>query len=105
MTQDLPEGTVTIVFTDVVGSTDLTTALGDAVAQGIMRVQRELVRQQIKSSGGYEVKGTGDGFMVAFQSARRAVECAIGVQRAISDHNQRQPSGRRALIRIGMNAG
>jgi class 3 adenylate cyclase/tetratricopeptide (TPR) repeat protein len=105
MTQELPEGTVTIVFTDVVGSTDLTMALGDTAAQEVLRVHRELVRQQIKSSGGYEVKGTGDGFMVAFQSARRAVECAIGVQRSISDHNQRQPAGQRALIRIGMNAG
>ena len=105
MTQELPEGTVTIVFTDVVGSTDLTTALGDTAAQEVMRAQRELVRQQIKSSGGFEVKGTGDGFMVAFQSSRRAVECAIAIQRAISDHNQRQPSGKRALVRIGMNAG
>ena len=105
MTQELPEGTVTIVFTDVVGSTDLATTLGDTLAQEVMRAQRELVRQQIESTGGFEVKGTGDGFMVAFQSARRAVECAIGVQRAINDHNQRQPTGQRALVRIGMNAG
>ena len=105
MTQELPEGTVTIVFTDVVGSTDLATTLGDTLAQEVMRAQRELVRQQIESTGGFEVKGTGDGFMVAFQSSRRAVECAIGVQRAIKDHNQRQPTGQRALVRIGMNAG
>ena len=105
MAQELPEGTVTILFTDVVGSTDLTAALGDSAAQTVMRAQRELVRQQIESTGGFEVKGTGDGFMVAFQSARRAVECAIGVQRAISHHNKQQPVDRRALVRIGMNAG
>ncbi|MDP2949319.1 MAG: AAA family ATPase, partial [Chloroflexota bacterium] len=83
MTQGLPEGTVTILFTDVVGSTDLTTRRGDEAAQEILRAQRELVRHQIEAHAGREVKTMGDGFMVAFASARRAVACAVGIQRAL----------------------
>ena len=48
MTQQLPEGTVTVLFTDVVGSTDLTTRQGDEAAQEILRAQRDLVRQQVE---------------------------------------------------------
>ncbi len=91
MTQELPEGTVTILFTDVVGSTDLTTSRGDEAAQDILRGQRELVRQQVEEHSGHEVKGLGDGFMVAFTTARQAVACAVGIQRALEEHNQRQP--------------
>jgi class 3 adenylate cyclase len=70
--QGLPEGTVTVLFTDVEGSTDLTTRRGDEAAQKILRAQRELVRQQVERHSGHEVKSLGDGFMVAFASARRA---------------------------------
>ncbi len=72
MTQELPEGTVTVLFTDVVGSTDLTTRQGDEAAQEILGAQRELVRQQIEEHSGHEVNGLGDGFMVAFALARKA---------------------------------
>jgi class 3 adenylate cyclase len=48
--QELPEGTVTVLFTDVEGSTDLTTRRGDEAAQEILRAQRELVRQQVKQA-------------------------------------------------------
>ncbi len=105
MAEGLPEGTVTVLFTDVEGSTDLTTRRGDEAAQAILRAQRELVRHQIDEHGGHEVKGTGDGFMVAFSSARRAVACAIGIQRAIDEHNGRQPPEQRARVRVGMNTG
>src|SRR3990172_8725801 len=105
MAEGLPEGTVTVLFTDVEGSTDLTTSRGDEAAQDILRAQRELVRRQINEHEGYEVKGTGDGFMVAFGSARRAVACAIGIQRAIDEHNRQQPTEQRARVRVGMNTG
>ncbi len=73
MAQDLPEGTVTVLFTDVVGSTDIATRRGDEAAQAILRAQREQVRRQVEEHSGHEVKSTGDGFMVAFASARKAV--------------------------------
>jgi len=68
---ELPEGTVTVLFTDVVGSTDLTTRRGDEGARDVMRGHEELVRQQVQEHEGREVKAMGDGFMVAFGSARR----------------------------------
>ncbi|UCH86209.1 MAG: AAA family ATPase [Dehalococcoidia bacterium] len=105
MTQDLPEGTVTVLFTDVEGSTDLTTRRGDEAAQEILRAQRELVRQQVEEHSGHEVKSLGDGFMVAFASARRAVACAAGIQRALAEHNSRQPLDQQVRVRIGLNTG
>jgi class 3 adenylate cyclase/tetratricopeptide (TPR) repeat protein len=103
--QELPEGTVTILFTDVEGSTDLTTRRGDEAAQEVLRGQRELVRQQVETHSGHEVKSIGDGFMVAFASARRAVACAVGIQRALEDHNLRQPLDEQVRVRIGLNTG
>ncbi|MEE8550188.1 MAG: AAA family ATPase [Gemmatimonadota bacterium] len=105
MSQELPEGTVTVLFTDVVGSTDLTTRQGDEAAQEILRTQRDLVRQQVQEHSGHEVKGLGDGFMVAFASARRAVACSVGIQRALEEHNRGQPLDEQVLIRIGLNTG
>ena len=105
MAEELPEGTVTVLFTDVEGSTDLTTRRGDEAAREILRAQRELVRQQVKVHSGHEVKSLGDGFMVAFASARRAVACAVGIQRALEQHNRRQPSDQQVQVRIGLNTG
>jgi class 3 adenylate cyclase/tetratricopeptide (TPR) repeat protein len=102
--QRVPEGTVTVLFTDVVGSTDLTTRLGDDAAREVLRACDELVRQQVARHRGQEVKHTGDGLMVAFQSARRAVACAVDIQRAISGRNRREPE-RAVRVRIGLNTG
>ena len=104
MAQELPEGTITILFTDVEGSTDLVTRRGDEAAQAILRPQRELVRRQVEQHSGHEVKSLGDGFMVAFASARRAVACAVGIQRALEQHNRQHPD-QQVRVRIGLNTG
>ncbi len=104
MSQQLPEGTVTILFTDVEGSTDLTTSLGDEPAREVLRACDELVRQQVARHRGQEVKGTGDGLMVAFTSARRAVACAVDIQRAIAGRNRRE-NEQAVHVRIGLNTG
>ena len=104
MSQQLPEGTVTILFTDVEGSTDLTTSLGDEPAREVLRACDELVRQQVARHRGQEVKGTGDGFMLAFTSARRAVACAVDIQRAIAGRNRRE-NEQAVHLRIGLNTG
>jgi class 3 adenylate cyclase/tetratricopeptide (TPR) repeat protein len=104
MAHELPEGTVTVLFTDVEGSTDLTTRRGDEAAQAILRTQRELVRQQVEQHCGHEVKSLGDGFMVAFASARKAVACAVGIQRALEEHNREHPD-QQVQVRIGLNTG
>ena len=82
--------TVTILFTDVVGSSQLRTSRGDESAHQIMEKHFDLVRHQIEQCSGREVKTIGDSFMVAFMSARSAVNCAVAVQRAAYIHNQRR---------------
>jgi len=79
-----PDGTVTILFTDIEGSTGPTERLGDDAWLALLQRHNDLVREQIRAHGGFEVKTIGDGFMVAFQSVRRALECAIEIQKAIS---------------------
>ena len=102
MAETLPEGTVTVLFTDVEGSTDLTTSRGDEGARDVLRAHEELVRQQVQEHGGREVKAVGDGFMVAFGSARKAVACAVGIQRALAEH--RQAHGFAPQVRIGVHS-
>src|SRR5260370_40918931 len=84
--------TETVLFTDVVGSTRLRQHQGETAAHEIMSEHNEIVRQQIGEHAGQEVKTAGDSFMVAFDSARKAVECAVSVQRALHDYNRRHPA-------------
>ncbi len=102
--QELPEGTVTVLFSDVEGSTDLTNRLGDGPARDLLRSLHELVREHVAKHRGHEVKGLGDGMMAAFISARRAVACAIDIQRALALRIQQAPSSA-ARMRIGLNTG
>ena len=101
---DLPEGTVTVLFSDVEGSTDLRTREGDDIAQEVMRTHERLLRDQLGPYGGREVVFMGDGFMVAFASARKALECAIAIQRAFSGHNA-TGAVHPIRVRIGLNSG
>ena len=96
--------TVTVLFTDVVGSSELRTSRGDESAHKMMEAHFELVRQQIEHHSGQEVKTLGDGFMVAFASARSAVDCAVAVQKALAEHNLRATE-EQVHVRIGMNTG
>ena len=99
-----PVGAVrTILFTDVEGSTALTQRLGDAKARQVMRQHERIVREALKAHGGAEVKTMGDGFMASFSSATRALECAIAMQRAFTEHNESAEEPTR--VRIGLNAG
>ena len=93
----------TILFTDVEGSTALTQRLGDAKARELLRQHERIVREALKSHGGSELKTTGDGFMVSFSSATRALECAVAVQRAFAAHNESATEP--ILVRVGLNAG
>src|SRR4030095_7553058 len=69
----LPDGVVTIVFTDVEGSTELVRDLGDEQAHGILRRHDELLREVLLQHDGLEVERAGDGFMLAFRSPSKAV--------------------------------
>jgi class 3 adenylate cyclase len=99
-----PDGTVTILFSDIEGSTQLNERLGDVQWLELLRVHHAIVREEVHQHGGFEVKAQGDGFMIAFPSARRAVECARSIQRAIDselgDHFETP-----IRLRIGLHTG
>jgi class 3 adenylate cyclase len=97
-----PNGTTTILFTDIEGSTHLTERLGDDAWIGVLREHNEIVRAQAAAHSGFEVKSQGDGFMLAFASARDAIRCAVGIQLAMAD---RDPAAEQLRVRIGLHTG
>jgi class 3 adenylate cyclase/Cdc6-like AAA superfamily ATPase len=103
VTHAAPDGTVTLMFSDIEDSTVLTERLGDQAWQELLRKHNALIREQLKAYGGYEVKTMGDGFMVAFQSAKKGLDCAIAIQRAFAGHNA--ADGEHVKVRIGLHAG
>ena len=105
MTQQLPEGTVTVLFTDVEGSTALRTSRGDETAHARLQTHGELVRGQLREHRGHEVKTMGDGFMAAFASARAAVDCAVGIQRLLDEDNRSHPTEHHIRVRAGLHTG
>jgi class 3 adenylate cyclase len=98
-----PDGTVTIMFSDIEGSTAMTERLGDGRWLELLRQHNALVREKLKAHGGFEVKSEGDGFMLAFQSARQALRCAIDIQRAFAERNESAEEPIR--VRIGLHTG
>ena len=99
-----PDGTVSILFSDIENSTVMTERLGDLRAQEVLHHHNDLVRKQVAEHKGFEVKSMGDGFMVAFSSARQALLCAIGIERAVSDYSIQHPS-QPIRVRIGLHTG
>jgi class 3 adenylate cyclase len=97
-------GTLTIMFTDLEGSTAITARLGDVQAQEFLRKHNGLLRAEFDEYGGLEVKGQGDGFMVAFTSARHALRCAVAIQRRLAAYNAELPEVP-IQVRIGINLG
>ena len=97
-------GLVTILFTDIEGSTSLTQHLGDAKAQELLHTHNTIVRDSLKAHDGSEIKHTGDGIMASFGSARQALESAITMQRAFEKHNADNPAAQ-VHVRVGLNAG
>jgi len=97
-------GTRTILFTDIVGSTDMTQRLGDQIALDMLRVHDDIVRTALHATNGREVKHTGDGIMAVFCSAAAAVRCGMNVQQNICQHRGGNPDDP-LQVRIGMAAG
>lgn len=106
-THAAPDGTVTLMFTDIQGFTELNERLGDRGAREVLMAHNAIVRRQVASHGGTEVKSQGDGFMIAFPSARRGVASAVAIQRALAEHNRRvtEGGGDPILVRIGLHTG
>jgi class 3 adenylate cyclase len=94
---------VAAMFTDIVGSTDLTETLGDEAWSRVLREHRLVVRACVSAHGGREVGTQGDGFLVRFDHALDAVACAVAIERRL-DENRRRGSFT-PEVKIGIHAG
>ena len=92
----------TFAFTDIVGSTALLEAIGDAAWNDLRRWHDETLRKCIAAHGGEEIDHTGDGFFMAFPDARAAVACAQEIQRRLAA--QRREHGFAPQVRIGLHS-
>jgi class 3 adenylate cyclase/DNA-binding NarL/FixJ family response regulator len=89
--------TLTILFTDVEGSTAFLTRMGDITGNKVMAAHERLVIEEVARHDGRHIKSLGDGCLAVFASPRRAVECAVAVQRAAMSAPLR--------VRMGLNTG
>ena len=94
----------TFVFSDMVGSTEIFERLGDRGAYRVMQTHNRIVREQLAIHRGREIGFFGDGFLMAFSSARRALLCATGVQRGFDSYNNRHPD-HPIRLRLGLHNG
>ncbi len=92
-----------IVFTDVCGSVAQTQELGDEGHMQLLREHNEIVRSELATHDGREVKHTGDGIMAAFTSVVSAVAFAVGVQRRLHERNQKATTP--FEVSVGISAG
>jgi adenylate cyclase len=98
-----PDGTVTIAFTDIEDSLRLNALFGDRRWLDVLRAHNEVVKHTTEEHGGTVVKNQGDGLMLAFASARRAVTCAQAIEVAVAE-TFRAP-GSPIRVRIGLHVG
>jgi class 3 adenylate cyclase len=97
-------GTVTLLFTDLVGSSELIQRLGDDASDRVRRRYFRLLRGSVQRCGGTEIKSLGDGLMVVFPSAVDAVSCAVSMQQSLHNHNsEHEDEG--LHLRVGLHAG
>ncbi len=102
MAAALPSGTVTFLFSDIEGSTQLLHRLGETYA-AVLSEHYRLLRQTWAEHDGFEVDTAGDGFFVAFPTAPAAVAAAASATRALAEHSW--PEGSTLRVRIGLHTG
>ncbi|MDJ0947954.1 MAG: DUF4242 domain-containing protein [Alphaproteobacteria bacterium] len=92
-----------IMFTDIVGSTEMTAQLGDTMAMELVKAHDAIVRRCLETHGGAEVKHLGDGIMASFDGVPASAACAVAIQRELESYNQGGDIPIR--VRIGIHAG
>jgi class 3 adenylate cyclase len=99
---ELPAGTVTMLFSDIEGSTQLLERLGDRYGE-VHRDHRRILRAELEREAGREVDAQGDAFFFSFARAKEAVRGAVAAQRALARH--RWPDGVDVKVRMGLHTG
>ncbi len=97
-------GLVAILFTDLVGSTELANQQGDAAADALRRDHFAALREALASTGGTEIKTIGDALMASYAGASDALAGAVAMQRAVERHNRRISDGKLEM-RVGVSVG
>ena len=97
-----PSGTVTLLFTDIEGSTALLERLRERYAD-VLEGQRGVLRDCFARWAGHEVDTQGDSFFVAFATAHDALRCAIDAQQRLASHQW--PDGATVRVRMGVHTG
>src|SRR6266536_4172197 len=100
--RELPAGTVTLLFTDIEGSTQLLQQLGERYSE-LLDHCRQLLRTVFQQYHGYEVDTQGYAFFVAFARATDAVGAAVEMQRILATHDW--PNGVTMRVRMGLHTG
>jgi class 3 adenylate cyclase len=98
------DGTVTILFCDMVDYAGMTERLGDQASRQLLHDHHRIVRDALARHDGREINVQGDGFMLAFGGAARALRCAVDIQRAISAYVPRA-GGETIAVHIGVHTG
>jgi class 3 adenylate cyclase len=98
----LPSGTVTFLFTDIEGSTQLLRELGDGYG-AVLADERRILREAFTAAGGTEIDMQGDAFFFSFTRAREAVSAAVAAQRALASHDW--PGVAEVKVRMGLHTG
>jgi class 3 adenylate cyclase len=99
---DLPSGMVTLLLTDIEGSTGLVRDLGDSYP-ALLEAVRDLIRRASGAHAGYEVDARADEFFAVHARARDALDAAVEIQRGMEAASW--PGGRQVSVRIGINTG
>jgi class 3 adenylate cyclase len=95
--------TAIVLFTDLVGSTELRSQLGEDAADSLREQHDALVTGAIEANRGSVVKNLGDGIMATFAGASDAVSAAVATQQAMDRHSRSSPTA--IEVRIGISAG
>jgi class 3 adenylate cyclase/tetratricopeptide (TPR) repeat protein len=97
--------TATVLFTDLVGSTELRGRLGEEAADELRRKHDDLLTQVVEANSGRVVKGLGDGIMATFAGASDAVAATVTIQQGIDRFNRSGGNSTPLAVRVGLSAG
>lgn len=95
----LPQGVAILMFTDIEGFSTYVERNGDEAGHALLKLHNHIVRTSLKANDGIEIKNLGDGFMLCFVSAKKALQCAADIQ------SQLQAAEFQLKVRMGIHAG